>query len=198
MSYSILHIDTSIKADGSVSKELTRAILDKLLLSHPEANVTRRDLGASPLPEADGAWLAAVHTPAEARTEDQQHLAALSDQLIAEVRAADVLVIGLPVYNFTVPSQLKIWLDQLARAGETFRYTENGPEGLIRNTRAIVAYSSGGTRLGSEIDFASGYLRHMLGFFGITEVEFIASDFGAIDADASRKAANDALDALAA
>ena len=96
--------------------------------------------------------------------------------MLAEVKAADLLVIALPVYNFGVPSQLKSWIDQLARKGETFNYSETGPVGLLTGKRAIVAFTSDGTKMGSEIDFASGYVRHMLGFFGITDVQFAAAD----------------------
>jgi len=198
MTHSILHIDASIKPEGSISKDLTRSIVDRLRSAHPDSELTYRDLGANPLPEADAAWIAAVNTPSEQRNADQAGIAALSDQLIAELKAADTVVIGLPVYNFNLPSQLKTWLDQMARAGETFHYTEAGPAGLVSGTRAIIAYTSGGTRFGSDIDFASTYLRHMLGFFGITDVQFVASDQVAIDAEASLNAANEGIANLAA
>ncbi|MFY0679672.1 MAG: NAD(P)H-dependent oxidoreductase [Thalassovita sp.] len=198
MAYSILRIDASIKQEGSVSKDLTRDIVAKLVAAHPDADVTTRDLAAHPARETDGAWLGAVHTPADQRTQEQSVLAAESDTLIAEIKQADTIVIGLPIYNFAVPSQIKIWLDQMARAGETFKYTENGRIGLVENTRAIVAYSAGGTRMGSDIDFASGYLRHMLGFFGITDVQFVAADQGVVDPDQSLIAANTAIQELVA
>lgn len=198
MPHSILHVDASIKPEGSVSRNLTRSIVDRLRAAHAEASVTYRDLGTQPLPETDAEWIAALSTPADRRSAGQSDMVALSDRLIAEVKAADTIVIGLPVYNFTLPSQLKTWLDQLARAGETFRYSENGPEGLVQGTRAIVAYASNGTRIGSDIDYASGYLRHMLRFFGITDVQFVASDHFAIDAESSIKAANDGIANLAA
>lgn len=194
----ILRIDSSIKTQGSISRQLTDDIVAKLVAAHPEATVTARDLGANPLPATDANWLVAVNTPADKRTSEQAEIAAQSDALIAELKAADVVVIGLPIYNFALPSQLKSWLDQMARAGETFRYSEAGPEGLVKGTRAIVAYSSNGTRMGSDIDFASGYLRHMLGFFGISDVQFVASDHYAIDAEDSLKSANDDIARLAA
>ncbi|MBA84822.1 MAG: FMN-dependent NADH-azoreductase [Rhodobacteraceae bacterium] len=194
----ILRIDSSIKTQGSISRQLTDEILAKLTAAHPDATVTSRDLGAQPLPATDADWLVAVNTPAEQRSDSQAEIATLSDTLIAELKAADIVVIALPIYNFAVPAQLKIWLDQMARAGETFRYSEAGPEGLVQNTRAIIAYSSNGTRMGSEIDFASGYLRHMLGFFGITDVQFVASDHYAIDPESSLKHASDTIATLAA
>lgn len=194
----ILRIDSSIKTQGSISRQLTDDIVAKLVAAHPDATVTTRDLGANPLPATDADWLVAVNTPADQRNAAQAAIADLSDALIAELKAADVVVIALPIYNFALPSQLKTWLDQMARAGETFRYSEAGPEGLVKDTRAIVAYSSNGTRMGSEIDFASGYLRHMLGFFGITDVQMVASDHYAIDAESSLKAANEGIASLAA
>lgn len=194
----ILRIDSSIKSHGSISRQLTDDILTRLLAAHPDARVTTRDLGAAPVPGTDSAWLAAVNTPADSRSPEQAAIAELSDTLIAELKAADVVVIALPIYNFALPSQLKAWLDQMARAGETFRYSEAGPEGLVTGTRAIVAYSSNGTRMGSEIDFASGYLRHMLGFFGVTDVQFVASDHYAIDAEESLRVANESIANLAA
>ena len=114
------------------------------------------------------------------------------------MKAADVLVIALPVYNFGLPAQLKAWIDQLARKGETFRYTEAGPEGLLQGKRAIVAYTSDGTKFGSEIDYASGYLRHMLGFFGIADVEFVAADAMAFGAEEAIGRGEAQVDALAA
>lgn len=194
----ILRIDSSIKPQGSISRQLTDDIVARLTAAHPNATLANRDLAADPLPPTDANWLVAVNTPAADRSAQQAQIADLSDALIAEIKAADIVVIGLPIYNFALPSQLKTWLDQMARAGETFRYTETGPEGLVKGTRAIVAYSSNGTRFGSDIDFASGYLRHMLGFFGITDVQFVASDHYALDPEASIKAANDGIAALAA
>jgi len=194
----ILRIDSSIKTQGSISRQLTTDIMARLEAAHPGATVVTRDLGANPLPVTDSDWLVAVNTPADQRSPEQAEIADLSDTLIAEIKAADVVVIGLPIYNFAMPVQLKGWLDQMARAGETFSYTENGPEGLVKGTRAIVAYSSNGTRIGSEIDFASGYLRHMLGFFGITDVQFAASDHYAIDPEDSLKSADSDIATLAA
>lgn len=191
----ILRVESSIKGDAAVSRRLTDRIVARLVAANPDAVIVTRDLAAGIRP-VDGQWLGAVYTPTEARTESQQATAAYADALLDEVKAADVLVIALPVYNFGLPAQLKAWIDQLARKGETFRYTEAGPEGLLPGKRAIVAYASDGTKLGSEIDFASGYLRHILGFFGIADVEFVAADaiaFGAEEAIGRGEAQVDAL-----
>lgn len=123
---------------------------------------------------------------------------ALSDHLISEIQSADTLVISTPIYNFGIPSSLKAWVDQIARAGITFRYTENGPEGLLQGKRAIIAIASGGTQVGSDIDWASGYLKHIMEFIGISDVQFVAADRLMVDADASHAKADAALEALAA
>lgn len=193
----ILRIDATIKPEGSVSRRLTDRILSRLGAAHPGATVTLRDLSQG-VPAIDGDWISAVFTPAAARSPGQARIAAYSDTLLAEVRAADILVIALPVYNFGVPAQLKSWFDHLARKGETFRYTEAGPEGLLKGKRAIVAMSSDGTRLGSAVDFASGYVRHMLGFFGITEIEFVAADAMVFAPEETLRKAEEQVDALAA
>ena len=129
---------------------------------------------------------------------DEQFPDRIPDRLIDELKAADTIVIGLPVYNFGVPSGLKAWIDLVARAGATFRYTEAGPEGLLAGKRAIVAMASGGTEAGSAIDFATPYLRHVLGFIGITEVELVRADRLAFDAEGTLKAAQQQVAGLAA
>lgn len=153
---------------------------------------------ASSLPLASENWIGANFTPEDQRTEEQRDILALSDTLIAEISSADTIVIGLPVYNFSVPASLKAWIDLITRVGLSFEYTETGPRGLLTGKRAIVAYVSGGTQLGSDMDFASGYIRHILGFIGITEIEFISADQLAIDPETSLAAANKAVDQIAA
>ena len=198
MSLSILRLDSSINGAASQSRELTDQAIAKLLAANPGAQITTRDLAENPVPMIDSAWLAAVNTPAETRTDAQNAIADLSDELIAEVQAADIVVIGVPVYNFTIPTQLNAWIDQITRAKVTFQYGENGPEGLIKNTRAIVVLASGGTKLNSPIDFASTYLNHMLGFVGITDVTYVAADAMFADRDAALENAQASLNALAA
>lgn len=191
MTHSILRIDASARRTGSVSRDLTDKIVTKL----DADTVVTRDL-TTPVPQIDEDWIGANFTPADDRTEAQREKLALSDQLVAEVQAADTIVIGLPIYNFGVPAALKAWIDQVARAGVTFRYTPEGPQGLLTGKRAIVAVASGGTQAGSDIDFATGYIRHVLGFIGITDVDFVTADRLMVDADASLKSAHDALEAL--
>lgn len=193
----ILHIDSAITGESSVSRQLTARIVAKLKAATPAARVTYRDLNEG-VPAIDTDWFRAVRLAPEAPTAEQKKLIATSDAYLQEVQDADVLVIGLPIYNFTLTAQLKNWLDQIARAGVSFRYTEAGPEGLLKGKRAIVAYTAGGTPYGSDMDFATGYLRFMLGFLGITDVEFVAADRLAIDRDAGLARANAALEKLAA
>jgi len=179
----VLRIDTSARKGGSVSRQLTDEIITRLT----PAKVTTRDL-ADGIALIDEAWVEANFTPAAERSADHKATLAGSDTLVAELQAADTLVIGLPVYNFSVPTALKAWVDQVARAGLTFRYTADGPKGLLTGKRAIIAIASGGTQLDSDIDFAGRYLRHVLGFIGITQVEFIRADAMMTDAGALERA----------
>lgn len=193
MAQTVLHIDSSARLTGSVSRDLTAQVVERL----GAQEIIRRDL-ATPLPLLDEAWIGANFTPADQRSDDQKSLLALSDELIAELQAADTIVIGAPVYNFSVPSTLKAWIDLVARAGVTFRYSEAGPEGLLKGKRAIVVVTSGGTPAGSDYDYASRYLSQILGFIGITDVELVAADQQAIDAEGSINKAKTAIAALAA
>ncbi|MCF3972844.1 FMN-dependent NADH-azoreductase [Paracoccus salsus] len=193
----ILHIDSAITGEASVSRKLTADIVAKLVAANPDAALTYRDLNEG-VPAIDTDWFHAVRMAPENPSPAQQELIATSDAYLAEVQDADVLVIGSPIYNFTLSAQLKNWLDQIARAGISFRYTENGPQGLLKGKRAIIAYSSAGTPIGSDLDFASGYLRHILGFLGITDVTFVAADRLAMDREAGLARAQEALDSIAA
>lgn len=193
----ILHIDSAVTGEESVSRKLTTDVVARLKASNPDATVTYRDLNDG-VPAIDNAWYEAVRKAPENPTDEQQKLIDISDAYLKEVQDADVLVIGSPIYNFALTAQLKNWIDQITRVGITFRYTEAGPEGLLKGKRAIIAYSSAGTPQGSDIDFASGYLRHILAFNGITDVEFVAADRLAMDRDAGLARAKEAVEKLAA
>ncbi|MBK4216628.1 NAD(P)H-dependent oxidoreductase [Paracoccus caeni] len=193
----ILHLDAAITGENSVSRKLTADIVNKLKATHSNAHVVYRDLHEG-VPAIDANWFAAVRLAPQDPTPAEKALIATSDAYLKEVQDADVLVIGSPIYNFNISAQLKNWLDQIARAGVSFRYTEAGPEGLLKGKRAIIAYSAAGTPIGSEYDHASGYLRFILGFLGITDVEFVAADRLAMDRDAGLARAQEALDKLAA
>ncbi len=194
MTTRILRIDASARTEGSVTREITDRIAARFAAAGPVETV-HRDLSGG-LPQIDGDWIAANFTPAAERSEEQRARLALSDSLVAELAAADVVLIGLPIYNFGVPASLKAWVDLVARAGVTFRYTEAGPEGLLKGKRAIVTVASGGTPIGSDIDFATGYITHVLGFLGITDVEIVKADRTAFDAEAARAAARQSVEAL--
>ena len=167
----ILRVDAIARRNGSSSRALTDALIARL----GAAAVVSRDLTEA-LPFVTENWVHANFTDAAERTEEQKAELALSDLLVAELFAADILVIGSPVYNFGIPAALKAWIDMVARARKTFHYTDNGPKGLLTGKKAYVLMASGGTEIGSEIDFASGYLRHVLGFIGIDDVTIIAAD----------------------
>ena len=171
----ILQINASARKTGSVTRELSEALVTRLLEKAPDAKVISRDVSQG-LPFLDENWVGANFTDPADRSAEQRMKLALSDTLVAELKAADTIVIGSPIYNFSVPAALKAWIDLVARARETFRYTENGPEGLLTGKKAYVIVASGGTKVGSEIDFAATYLKHVLGFIGISDVTLVAAD----------------------
>ena len=186
MAHTVLNIQASARHDGSVTRQLSDKVLAEI---NPDTVITR-DL-AQGLSLLDSAWLVANFTPADDRTDAQRNTLSLSDSLIEEIKTADTLLIGSPVYNFSVPAVLKAWIDQIARVGVTFKYTPDGPVGLLSGKRAIIVIASGGTAVGSDIDYASGYLKHIMGFIGITEVTVIAADALGNDAGTKIAAAQD-------
>ncbi len=185
----ILRIDASARTHGSTTRELADQLEARLVEQGYGALVTRRDLGLNPPPLLNEAWVGANFTDAAERSDEQKALLAASEELIGEIEAADTIIITAPIYNFSIPASLKAWIDQVARARRTFRYTEAGPEGLLKGKRAYIVFASGGVALGSEVDFASAYLRHILGFVGISDVEFIAADGHQKDRGAMARAA---------
>jgi FMN-dependent NADH-azoreductase len=189
---SILRIDSSANTEDSV----TRGLTDHIIATLGDADVTVRDLARSPLPQITHTWAVARTLPEAERSDEQKEALAQSDELIAELMAADTVVIGAPVYNFSIPASLKAWIDLIARAGVTFRYTENGPEGLVKGKRVIIAMASGGTGVGSEMDFNTRYLEAVLGFMGMTDVQIIAADALAMDAEGTLAKANAAIAGL--
>ena len=194
----ILRLDTSIKGRNSVSRKLTDKILAHLTAHHPDATIIDRDTSVG-LTQIDGTWVGAANTPVDARTADQAAALALSDTLIAELKSADVIVIGAPVYNFGITGPLKNWIDQVARVNETFIYGATGPVGMVKhNPRVIVAYASGGVPMGSGYDMATPYIRRVLGFIGITNIEFVAAEGASVDEAAAIARADVQRAALAA
>lgn len=171
----VLEVSASARTDGSASRQLSKDLIAALDDRDDGVRVVHRDL-IDGLPFVDADWIEANFTPDDLRTEKHRDALAFSDSLVAELRNADILVIGVPVYNFSIPAALKAWIDMIARARETFRYTKDGPEGLLDSKKAYLVVATGGVPVGSPMDFATPYLRHVLAFIGITDVEVIAAD----------------------
>lgn len=190
----ILHLEASARRDTSHSRLVSRRLVDRLQQAY-SAKVTHRDL-SSGLPYVDEQMIGAYYTMPQDRTDEQQAAIALSERLVDELEAADIIVAAVPMYNFGIPASFKAWIDLVARVGRTFRYTESGPVGLLEGKTMYISVATGGTPLGSEADFISPYLRHVLAFIGITDVHFVAADEFMKDADAKLKLAYDKVDAL--
>ncbi|MEW6037733.1 MAG: NAD(P)H-dependent oxidoreductase [Pseudomonadota bacterium] len=194
----ILQISSSIRGDASHSNRLARLIVDRLRAKYPDARIKLRDLGSAPHPELDEAALQALLTPAEQRSAEQTRRVTLDDELIAEVQAADLIVLGVPMYNFGIPVQLKNWLDAVARVRVTFRYTENGTEGLLQGKKVYAALTRGGIYRDSPADALVPYLRIVLGFLGMTDVDFVYAEGLALGPAAEQEAFRDAENQLSA
>ena len=172
----ILQINSSARSTGSASTRLADALVARVLAANPEAAVVRRDLAAEPHPVLDEPTLQALFTPAEQRTAEQAARIALDDALIAQVQAADVIVVGAPMYNFGITVQLKSWFDAIARANVTFKYTEKGPVGLLSGKKVLVGLSRGGLHRGNATDSQVPYLNTMFGFLGLTDVQYVYAE----------------------
>ncbi|MBM5171439.1 FMN-dependent NADH-azoreductase [Vibrio parahaemolyticus] len=188
----VLALKSSILGDYSQSNKLVEDFIKNVDLD----KLTVRDLAANPLPVLDFAVATALRAT-EDLSQEQQAVVDLSDTLIEEVKAADTLVIAAPMYNFTIPTQLKNWIDLIARAGVTFKYTENGVQGLIEGKKAIVVTTRGGIHKDSPTDNVTPYLRTVLGFVGITDVEFVYAEALNMGEDAASKGISDAQSQLA-
>jgi FMN-dependent NADH-azoreductase len=195
----LLHVDSSITGPQSVSRRLSASIVERLVAATPYAAVVRRDLAADPLPYFDAATLGGLTVVPEPQRPEHAELARRDRQVLDEFLAADVVVVGAPMYNFGVPAQLKTWIDYLSVAGVTFRYTPQGPVGLVGDKRVIVASSRGG-HYGPESPAASmehqeSYLRTAFGFFGITDIPVIRAEGLALGAEQAQQAVAAALEA---
>ncbi len=184
----ILRIDASARNQGSTTRSLTDRLVDRLLGQNYGAKVVHRDLAATPPALLDESWVFANFTDDAERSAEQKAALASSDELIAELEAADTIVIGVPVYNFGIPAALKAWIDLIARARRTFRYTETRPEGLLTGKKAYLVVASGGVPVGSDYDFASRYMLQVLGFVGITDVTVIDAGQQLMDEGAVNRA----------
>ena len=174
---SILQVNSSGRVDGSLTRQLSDLVVKALRNDNEALTLKQRDL-ATGLPFIDEQWIGANFTPSEDRNENHKEVLSFSDSLVDELQHADHLVIASPIYNFSVPAVLKAWIDLIARARKTFRYTENGPEGLLKGKKAYLVMASGGVPIGSEVDFASRYLLQVMNFVGIEDVTVLdASQF---------------------
>jgi len=191
MPLTLLDINSSPLGEASISRHLTAEFVENWKLARPDGTVLNRDLTTTSIPPVSGAWVGAVYTPEEARTPAQRELLALSDTLIAELQAADEYVFGVPMHNFSVPSVLKLWIDQIARVNKTFSYATGTPVGLLTGKKATLIIASGGiydkgTAMAS-FNFVEPYLRTVLGFLGVTDTTFLAAggasalNYGKID-----------------
>lgn len=171
----LLQLHASGRRRNSVSRELSEVLVSAITGAGSDWSVSVRDL-ADGVPHVDEPWIEANFTPADERSDAQNDALAGSDALVAELSDADVIVISTPIYNFSVPAALKAWIDMIARAGLTFRYTSDGPQGLLHGKKAYLVITSGGVALDSAVDFATPYLRQALGFIGIDDVEVINAE----------------------
>src|SRR5688572_5304507 len=196
----ILKINSSIYSQQGQSSQLASQFVDALREREPGARVVERDLARDPIPHLDAARFQAFLTTAEERTPEQQAVAGFSDGLIDELRRADVVVLGVPMYNYGVPTQLKAWFDHIARAGVTFKYTEQGPVGLLTGKKVYVFATRGGAYAGTARDSQTAHVREFLGLLGMKEVEFTYAEslaMGPQARDASLAQARSAIQNLA-
>jgi FMN-dependent NADH-azoreductase len=197
----LLQINTSLFSENGQSSKLAQDFVAAWRARHPDGSVVVRDLAAQPLPHLTAERFQAFLTKPEERTPEQQAIVAESDALIDELKAADQVVLGLPMYNFGIPSTLKAYIDHIARAGVSFRYTANGPEGLIGDRKLTVLAARGGRYAGTPKDTQSGYVRDFFNFIGIRDIDFVYAEGMAMD-EATRRdaleAAQSRIDKLAA
>lgn len=179
-----LLVNSSARFEGSQTRAASKALVNKLKTTGQLAQVIERDLSHG-VELIDEDWINANFTNPAERSQEQLKRLAGSDRLVSELEAADTIIIGMPIYNFGPPAALKAWIDQVARAGRTFRYESSGPIGLLENKRAYLVVASGGTEIGSDIDFATDYLKHALSFIGISDTTVVTSDEFTFEAIAS-------------
>lgn len=184
----ILQINSSARRETSQSTRIANRLVERLRDADPESTLTVRNFNDTPHPVFDEAALGALFTPADQRTPEQAARVALDDALIAEIQAADVVVLGVPMYNFGVPAPLKNWIDAISRAGSTFRYTEKGPEGLLTGKQVYVALTRGGKYRNTPADTQVPYLKTVFTFLGLTDVRFVYAEGLALGADAEQTA----------
>ncbi len=188
----ILRLDSSASGQQSITRRIGDEVIKRLLHSSPDAEVIERNVYHG-IEQLSQQWVQANLTPPDERTQIQKDVLSDSDKLVEELDAADIVVITAPIYNFSIPAALKMWIDMVCRARLTFRYTENGPQGMLRDRPVYLVMASGGVPFGSPVDFASDYMKHIMGFIGIQDVRNIFAERTNTDAAASERAALDML-----
>ncbi|WP_343654081.1 FMN-dependent NADH-azoreductase [Herbaspirillum sp.] len=187
----LLHIDSSARTGGSISRQLTASFAQQWQAKNPGGKIVHRDLAANTLPHLSESLMGAYFTPADARSAEQADVIKQSDALVDELLAADTIVIGVPMYNFAPPSTLKAWIDHVFRAGRTFKYGETGPVGLVTGKKAVIILSRGGKYSEGPmeaLDFQGKYLKSALGFIGITDVELVIAEGVSMGEEAAKQA----------
>ncbi|WP_417846015.1 FMN-dependent NADH-azoreductase [Thalassospira povalilytica] len=193
----ILHVNASVNGENSNSRQIASKLIARIVAANPSAKVVERDANDAEITALTGETVGAFYTPEESRSDAQKDVIAVSDKMVAEVQAADVIVIGAPMYNFSVPSTLKAWVDLIARVGVTFQYTENGPVGLLSGKKAYLVVATGGVPVNSPADFATPYLKQVLAFVGISDVEVIDASGFAVNAEEAMERAIANVEAVA-
>lgn len=197
----ILQLNTSLFGESGQSSRLTNEFVAQWRAKQPKVRIIRRDFAVDPIPHLTAERINAISVPAAERSTEQVREASIADELIEELTMANILIIGVPMYNFGIPTTLKAWFDHVARAGTTFRYTASGPEGLMKNKKAYLFMTRGGKYAGTESDLQTPYIKQFLAFIGISDVEFIFVEGLAMGNDVGNKAletANARILALAA
>lgn len=197
MAKQILYVKSSVFGDDGVSSQLSRKLLEQLQRDDTASEVTVRDLVEQPLPHLSLDYLNALGAEPGERNTEQKELVAMGDKVIDEVSAADVIVVAAPMYNFSVPSTLKAWIDYLARAGATFRYTDSGPQGLLSGKRVFIVTTRGGQHRGQDSDVETPYLKNYFNFLGLDDIEFIfAEGLNMAQREEGIKAAREHIEAI--
>lgn len=189
----ILYLDSSARGENSLSRQLAERLVSRLEDATGSTVTKRHSHG---LPFIDEVTVGAYYTPADQRNDAQRQSIAISDALVDELEAADVIVAAVPMYNFGVPASFKAWIDLVARVGRTFKYTDKGPQGLLQGKRFYAVVATGGTPLGGEVDFVTPYLKAVLGFIGITDVHVVGMDQYNPDAESKLVAGHGRVDAV--
>ncbi|WP_422447075.1 MULTISPECIES: FMN-dependent NADH-azoreductase [unclassified Endozoicomonas] len=192
----LLQINSSLFGEHGQSTQLSQKFVERFLTANPDTQHQVRDLANQQIPHLDAEIVMGFGIPEDQKNHRQAEMTALSDQLIEEVKTADILVIGLPMYNFSLPSTLKSWFDFIARAGITFKYTEQGPVGLVEGKKAYIMAARGGQYQGTDLDTQTALVRQFLGFIGIQDVEFVYAEGLNMGDDIKGQSIHDAEDAM--